>query len=209
MEHALAKQGAIPSGTAGAHTTQYLTFSIAGEEYGVPILRVLEILAFDTLTRIPAAPPCIRGVINLRGRVVPIVDLAIKFGEPECAITKRTCTVVVEVVMEGELTSIGLMVESVKESLELRAEDIEPAPPFGTRALSKFLLGMGKLDKKFILLLNLDYVLSVTELTRAVEAGKTDAARGDAEPAPDSGPRTAEDHTAALLDEAGSGIAIE
>jgi purine-binding chemotaxis protein CheW len=138
----------------------YLTFFIAGEEYGVPILRVREILEFGTLTRVPGAPPCVRGVINLRGSVVPVADLAIQFGHPECAITKLTCVVVVEVAIDGELAVMGLMVDSVNQTVELREEDIEATPTFGTLARSEYLLGMGRVDKKFVLLLNIDRALS-------------------------------------------------
>jgi purine-binding chemotaxis protein CheW len=142
----------------------YLTFFIAGEEYGVPILRVREILEFDTLTRVPAAPPCVRGVINLRGSVVPVADLAIQFGQPQCAITKLTCVVVVEVAMDGELAVMGLMVESVNQTIQLSDADIESTPAFGTLARTDYLLGMGNIGKKFVLLLDIDRVLSADEL---------------------------------------------
>ena len=145
---------------------QHLTFFIAGEEYGVPLLRVREILEFDTLTRVPAAPACVRGVINLRGSVVPVADLAIKFGQPECAITKVTCVVVVEVASGDALTVMGLMVESVNQTIELGDDDIESAPTFGTLARSEYLVGMGKVGKKFVMLLDLDQVLSTDELYR-------------------------------------------
>jgi purine-binding chemotaxis protein CheW len=149
--------------------TDYLTFFIAGEEYGVPILRVREILGLDasTLTRVPAAPRCVRGVINLRGSVVPVADLAIQFGQPECAITKLTCVVVVEVAFEGELTVMGLLVDSVSQTMELTSEEVETAPQFGTIARADYLLGMANVGKKFVLLLEIDRVLSATEL-RAV-----------------------------------------
>jgi purine-binding chemotaxis protein CheW len=149
--------------------TDYLTFFIAGEEYGVPILRVREILGLDaaTLTRVPAAPRCVRGVINLRGSVVPVADLAIQFGQPECAITKLTCVVVVEVALEGELTVMGLLVDAVNQTMELTSEEIEAAPQFGTIARADYLLGMANVGKKFVLLLEIDRVLSATEL-RAV-----------------------------------------
>lgn len=142
----------------------YLTFFIAGEEYGVPILRVREILEFGTLTRVPGAPPCVRGVINLRGSVVPVADLAIQFGQPECAITKLTCVVVVEVAIDGELAVMGLMVESVNQTVELSECDIEATPSFGTLARSEYLLGMGRVAKKFVLLLNIDRALSSEQL---------------------------------------------
>ncbi|HKP64521.1 MAG TPA: chemotaxis protein CheW [Polyangiales bacterium] len=140
--------------------TDYLTFFIAGEEYGVPILRVREILQFRALTRVPAAPPCVRGVINLRGSVVPVADLAIQFRQPECAITKFTCVVVVEVAIEDELAVMGLMVDSVNQTVALGEGDIEATPTFGTLARPEYLLGMGRADNKFILLLDIDRALS-------------------------------------------------
>jgi purine-binding chemotaxis protein CheW len=142
----------------------YLTFFIAGEEYGVPILRVREILEFGTLTRVPGAPACVRGVINLRGSVVPVADLAIAFGQPQCEITKLTCVVVVEVAIDGELAVMGLMVESVNQTVELSEADIEATPSFGTLARSEYLLGMGRVGKKFVLLLNVDRALSSEQL---------------------------------------------
>lgn len=146
----------------------YLTFFIAGEEYGVPILRVREILELDALTRVPSAPRCIRGVINLRGSVVPVADLALQLGQPECAITKRTCVVVVEVMHEGALLVMGLMVESVNQTIQLIESEIESAPSFGTVARADHLLGMSAVGKKFVQLLDLDRVLSPEELHRAV-----------------------------------------
>lgn len=149
--------------------TDYLTFFIAGEEYGVPILRVREIIGLDldTLTRVPAAPACVRGVINLRGSVVPVADLAIQFGQRGCEITKLTCVVVVEVAFEGELTVMGLMVDAVNQTMELTSDEVEETPAFGTIARADYLLGMGKAGKKFVLLLDIDRVLSADEL-RAV-----------------------------------------
>ena len=150
-----------------ATKSDYLTFFIAGEEYGVPILRVREILGLDVeaMTRVPAAPACVRGVINLRGSVVPVADLAIQFGQRECTITKLTCVVVVEVAFEGELTVMGLLVDSVNQTMELSGDEVEATPAFGTIARADYLLGMGKAaGKKFVLLLDIDRVLSANEL---------------------------------------------
>lgn len=143
---------------------QYLGFYIAEEEYAIGILRVKEILEYDTITRIPGTPPSIRGVFNLRGSVVPVVDLAVKLGLPESPITKRTCIVVVEVDLDGERTVMGLMADAVSQVLDLGRGDIEPPPAFGTRIHMDHLLGMGKAGKKFILLLDIDRILSVNEL---------------------------------------------
>jgi purine-binding chemotaxis protein CheW len=150
-----------------AAKADYLTFFIAGEEYGVPILRVREIIELETLTRVPAAPRCVRGVMNLRGSVVPVADLALQLGQAECAVTKRTCVVVVEIDVEGELSVMGLMVESVNQTIELSDAEVEPAPSFGTVAPAEYLLGMGAVGKKFVLLLDIDRVLSPDELLQA------------------------------------------
>jgi purine-binding chemotaxis protein CheW len=152
----------------GEQKTHYLTFFIAGEEYGVPLMRVRQIIEFDTVTRVPSAPACVRGVINLRGRVVPVADLAIQFRQPECVITKQTCVVVVEVAVHEELLVMGLLVDSVHETAEFGPEDIAETPAFGTLARPDYLTGMGRSGKKFVLLLDLDRVLSGEELARAV-----------------------------------------
>ena len=146
---------------------QYLTFYIAGQEYAVGILRVKEIIEYDTLTIVPATPACIRGVINLRGCVVPVVDLAIKFGLPETAITKRTCIVIVETNLDGDQTVMGVMAESVSQVIDLLPGEIEPPPPFGTQVRVDYLLGMGKTERKFIMILDIDKVLSSNELLAA------------------------------------------
>ena len=168
---------------------QYLGFYIAGEEYAVGILRVKEILEYDTITKVPGTPPSIRGVINLRGSVVPVVDLALKFGLPESQVTKRTCIVVVELDLNGERTVMGVMADAVSQVIELGPKDIEPPPAFGTRVHMDYLRGMGKAGKKFILILDVDRVLSVDELQAAASleaapAAGVEAAAPEAIPAP-------------------------
>lgn len=166
---------------------QYLSFRIAGEEYAVDILRAREILAYGTVTRVPQAPPTIRGVLNLRGRVVPVCDLAVKFGLPESQVTSRTCVVIVEVALSGEETLMGIMVDAVNQVLDLDSQAIQAAPPFGTRARLDYLVGMAQIEEKFVLVLNIDRLLSVEELQGAdalvrstsdsgLEAGDTDPA---------------------------------
>jgi len=144
-------------------SAQYLTFKIAGETYAVSILRVREILQYETVTKVPATPRSIRGVMNLRGSVVPVVDLAVKFGLPESALTPRTCVVILEVANDEERMVMGVMADTVSEVMELRAEDIEPPPPFGSRVKVDYLAGMGKADKKFLLVLDIDKVLSAED----------------------------------------------
>ena len=161
---------------------QYLTFYIAEEEYAVGILRVKEIIQFDTVTRVPKMPPWIRGVINLRGGVVPVVDLAVKFRLPETRITNATCIVIVEVELAGEQTVMGVLADAVSQVIELRAGDIQPPPAFGTGVHADFLLGMGRAGKKFVLMLDIDKVLSTDELlaTAEVAGGLEPTPPGDA-----------------------------
>jgi purine-binding chemotaxis protein CheW len=160
--------------------TQYLGFYIGGEEYAIGILRVKEILEYDTITKVPGAPASMRGVINIRGSVVPVVDLAVKFGLPGSSVTKRTCIVVVEVDLDGERTVMGVMADSVSQVMDLGAGDIEPPPAFGTRVRLDYLLGMGKAGKRFILILDIDRALSTTELQAAATASLEAALAGDA-----------------------------
>jgi purine-binding chemotaxis protein CheW len=159
-----------------AEGAQYLGFCIAGEEYAIGILRVREILEYDTLTKVPTTPPSIRGVINLRGSVVPVVDLAVKFGLPESVISKRTCIVVVEVNLDGERAVMGVLADAVSQVIDLPASEVEPPPPFGTRVRVDCLIGMGRAGRKFVLLLDIDKLLSLDELEIArPEAGTTAA----------------------------------
>jgi purine-binding chemotaxis protein CheW len=149
---------------------QYLTFFIRSEEYAVGILRVKEILEYETVTRVPGMPPHVRGVINLRGAVLPVVDLAAKFGHAETEPTRTTCIVVVETKVEGELLVIGLLADAVSEVIDLAAAQVEPPPSFGTGVRLDFLTGMGKLDGRLVLLLDLDRILSPVELLEAIDA---------------------------------------
>jgi len=152
------------SETRSAEQTQYLTFHLAREEYAVSILKVKEIIEYGTITIVPQTPPWIRGVINLRGNVVPVLDLAIKFGMSQSLITDRTCIVIVEVDMDGETTVMGVIADSVSQVIDLPPSDILAPPAFGTRIKVDFLHGMGKSDKKFFLILDIDKVLSIDEL---------------------------------------------
>ncbi|HEV8720881.1 MAG TPA: chemotaxis protein CheW [Candidatus Binatia bacterium] len=153
--------------------TQYLTFHIAGEEYAVGILRVKEIITYGTLTTVPQTPPSIRGVINLRGSVVPVVDLAVKFGLPASPVTDRTCIVIVELNFGAEATVMGIMADSVSEVVELFSDDILPAPSFGTHVSTDFLRGMGKAGAKFVLILDIDKVLSASDMINPISLHAT------------------------------------
>jgi purine-binding chemotaxis protein CheW len=143
--------------------TQYLTFCVGDEEYGVGILQAKEIIEYDTVTTVPNAPRFIRGVINLRGSVVPVVDLAVKFGRIPSPVTRRSCIVVVEVQRDGQRNVMGIAADRVSQVAELAPGTIEPAPDFGTGVRSDWLQGLGRSDKRFILLLNTDRVLTTEE----------------------------------------------
>jgi len=142
---------------------QFLSFSVAGSDFAVGILQVKEILQYEPITRVPSVPASIRGVINLRGTVVPVVDLAVKLGLAETPVTPRTCILIVEVSLGTDRTVMGVLADAVSEVLELGDGDIEPPPPFGTRVRVDYLTGMGKLGKGFVLLLDLDRALSAEE----------------------------------------------
>lgn len=149
---------------------QYLTFFIAGEEYAVNILKVKEIIEYDTITAVPNTAPWIRGVTNLRGNVVPVIDLAIKFGLPASAVSKFSCIVITEVSYDGEKLTMGLIADSVSQVLDFLENEVEAPPPFGTRLRIEFLLGMGKIGKKFCLILDIDKVLSADELLAVTDS---------------------------------------
>jgi purine-binding chemotaxis protein CheW len=158
-----------------AHSDQYLTFIIRGEEHAVPILRVKEIIELETVTAVPHTPSYVRGVINLRGAVMPVIDLSSKFGFEPAAITKTTCIVVVETQLQGELITVGILADSVSEVMDLTSDQIEPPPSFGTHVRVDFLLGVGKVAKKLVLLLDIDRLLSPVELESAVAATQATA----------------------------------
>ena len=167
--------------------SQYLGFHIGAEEYAIGILRVREILEYDTVTKVPTTPPSIRGVINLRGSVVPVVDLAVKLGLPESVVTRRSCVVVVEILLEGERTVMGLLADAVSQVLELPASEIEPPPPFGTRIRVECLLGMGRAGKRFVLLLDIDRLLSTEEVMAATQCdGGRTGLQGSTELSPEA-----------------------
>lgn len=144
---------------------KYLTFSLAGEEYGIGILKVKEIIGMMPITTVPRTPDFIKGVINLRGKVIPVVDLRLKFGMEKMAYTERTCIIVVEI--KGAVSSvlIGIVVDSVSEVLNIKGTDIEDTPVFGTRVNTDYILGMAKVNGTVKILLDIDKVLSEEELS--------------------------------------------
>jgi purine-binding chemotaxis protein CheW len=154
---------------------QYLTFLLGGEMFAVGILNVKEIIEYGNVTEIPMMPPFIRGVINLRGSVVPVIDLSARFGHKQSQVGKRSCIVIVEVTEDGFRHDIGIMVDAVSEVLEIPGSEIEPPPSFGAKIRADFIFGMGKVAGKFVILLNIAKVLSVDEIAMlASVAGSTE-----------------------------------
>jgi purine-binding chemotaxis protein CheW len=151
---------------------QYLTFFVGGEEYAVNILKVKEIIEYDTVTAVPNTSAWIRGVTNLRGNVVPVIDLAVKFGLPASQVSKLSCIVITEVLCEGERVTMGVIADSVSQVLDFSANEIEAPPAFGTRVRIEFLLGMGRIGKKFCLVLDIDKVLSADEILAVTESAQ-------------------------------------
>lgn len=146
---------------------QYLTFYVAGEEYAVTILKVTEIIECVSLTHVPGTPPWIRGVLNLRGAVVPVVDLAVKFGLPPATLTRRTCVVMVELEHDGERLVLGVMADSVHQVVELGPDQIQPPPSFGPKVRVDCIQGMGTSGDALVVLLDIDRVLSSSEIVAA------------------------------------------
>jgi purine-binding chemotaxis protein CheW len=147
---------------------QYLTFMLGGETYAMGILAIKEIIEYSSLTAVPRMPGFIRGVINLRGAVVPVIDLSVRFGKPATTVTRRTCIVIVEVSdgsdSPGSTQVVGVMVDAVNAVLEIPPNEIEPPPSFGAHLRADFMIGMGKVGGKFVIILNIHNVLSVDEM---------------------------------------------
>jgi purine-binding chemotaxis protein CheW len=148
---------------------QYLTFQMSEDEYAVGIPHVREIIEYGAVTRVPKAPAWIRGVINVRGSVVPVVDLAVKFGVAARPVTKTTCIIILEIKLDGEDSIMGIIADAVNEVTSFAEEDIAETPSFGTRVRVEYLLGMAKIGKKFALMLDILKVLSGEELVRLGE----------------------------------------
>ncbi len=157
---------------AAGEAHQYLTFALAGEMYAVGILNVKEIIEYGNLTEIPRVPTFIRGVINLRGAVVPVVDLAVMFGGKESQVQKRTCNVIVEIRTDDAKHDLGIMVDAVSEVLEINGSDIEPPPSFGTKVRADFIAGMGKVAGKFVIILDIQQVLSSDQMETVTKASR-------------------------------------
>lgn len=167
-ENRLVARPAAPAAQA-AEQQQYLTFSLGEEMFAIGILAIREIIEYGQVTEVPMTPPFIRGVINLRGAVVPVIDLAVRFGRPPRENTRRTCIVIVELESERGRQDMGVVVDAVSEVLEIGAADIEPPPEFGARIRLDFIAGMARIEGRFVVVLATERVLSVDEV--AVLAG--------------------------------------
>ena len=177
-----------PSNALAAHAAartvveqkQYLTFMLGGEMFSISILCIKEIIWYANLTEVPMMPACIRGVINLRGAVVPVLDLSNRFGKPSSPVIKSTCIVIVEVptAIEGEHLNMGVVVDSVQAVLEIPTSEIEPAPSFGAKIRPDFIEGIAKVNGKFVILLNVNRVLSTEEIGAMCLAGEVQTPLG-------------------------------
>lgn len=159
------------SKTTVNETKQYLTFKLSDEIFGVDVAQVREILDYVKITKVPQTPDFMCGVINLRGSVVPVVDMNMKFGMVKTERTVNTCIVVVEVILNEEKTILGALVDSVQEVFEIEPENIEPAPKIGTKLKTEFIKGMGKREDKFIIILDIDKVFTSEELELVQDTG--------------------------------------
>jgi len=144
---------------------KFLTFELKGMTYGVDILGIKEIIEYGQITKIPMAPAYIRGVINLRGNVVPIVDLSVRLGKDPLDAAKKTCIIILEVEQDGEVVVMGFVVDSVNEVIDIIQESVEAPPSFGMDIRTDFVAGMGRVNDKFVIILELNNVLSVIELS--------------------------------------------
>ena len=147
---------------------QYLAFTLGGETFAMDIRSIREVIQFGGITEVPLMPPFIRGVINLRGSVVPVIDLSVRFNRPGTAVAHRTCIVILEL-SQGEGTAeLGVMVDNVSEVLSIGESEIEPAPAFGSEIRSEFIAGVAKVGDRFVILLDVNHVLSVDEMATLI-----------------------------------------
>jgi purine-binding chemotaxis protein CheW len=152
------------------NSTQYLTFTLAEELFALDIDKVREVLDFTTVTKVPQTPDYMRGVINLRGNVVPVVDMRLKLGMPPTEKTVNTCVIIVEVEMDGEKVVMGAMADAVQEVLDLAPDQVEPPPRIGTKLNTEFICGMGRMNEHFIIILDIDKVFATSDLAAMIAA---------------------------------------
>jgi purine-binding chemotaxis protein CheW len=159
---------------------QYLTFVLSGEIFAIGILAIKEIIEYTQPTAVPMTPQYVRGVINLRGAVVPVLDLSVRFGKPANPVTKRSCIVIIEVAAAGRHQDLGIVVDAVNAVLEIPGTQIEPPPTFGARIQTDFIQGMGKVNGRFVILLDVNRVLAAEEILALTEAPSSSEARPEA-----------------------------
>jgi len=163
--HATENGTTVYSDSRERRESKYLTFSLAGQEYGIGMLKVREIIGLMPITAIPRSPGYVRGIINLRGKVIPIIDFRVKFGMPTTEQTAETCIIVVGIDIPEETILIGVVVDSVSEVLDIKESDIEASPNLGSDMNTDFILGMAKINQGVKILLDIDKVLNVQEIT--------------------------------------------
>lgn len=144
---------------------KYLTFTLAEEEYGIGILKIKEIIGMMPITSVPKTPEFVKGVINLRGKVIPVIDLRLRFGMEELEYTERTCIIVVEIEGQAGIMLIGIVVDAVSEVLNIKSEDMESTPTFGAKLETQYIMGMAKMEGGVKILLDIDQVLNTEELS--------------------------------------------
>lgn len=162
-----------PQPGAGRYVSQYLTFVLSDEIFAMGILSIKEIIEYARPTAVPMTPEYVRGVINLRGAVVPVLDLPVRFGKQSSPVTRRTCIVIIEIMAAGARLNIGVVVDTVNAVLDIPADDIEPPPNFGARVHTDFIRGMAKVNGKLVILLEVNRVLAADELLALSEASDT------------------------------------
>lgn len=151
---------------------KYLTFVLGGEEYGIDILRVREIIGLPSITKVPQTPDFVKGVINLRGKIYPVIDLRLKFQMEEITNTRETCIIIVDIANNEQSTQMGILVDSVKEVLDILTGEIEPPPSFGSKIKTDYITGIGKAADKVIILLDIEQVLTSEEIVALQELKK-------------------------------------
>ncbi len=172
MGELVVKNQAASSGNQ--EEAQYLTFLLGGEMFAIGILAIKEIIEYGNITTVPMMPSFVRGVINVRGAVVPVVDLSARFGRKVSEVTRRSCIVIIEANTDaGDKQDVGVMVDSVSAVMEIPRSEIEPAPSFGTKIRVDFISGMAKVNGKFVIVLNVERVLSVDEMSMLSEVSLT------------------------------------
>ncbi|WP_404342339.1 chemotaxis protein CheW [Pseudoalteromonas mariniglutinosa] len=147
---------------------QYLTFSLKEEYYGIAISSVKEIIEYRTITAIPLMPEFVKGVLNLRGEVVPVIDLSMRFGKPASEIRKRSCIVIIEITYEEQIVLLGVVVDAVNEVVDITASQIDPPPTFGAKIRAEFIKGVANVEEQFIVLLRMAKVLSIDEMATLI-----------------------------------------